>query len=136
MRVVGIDLGKARIGVAVAETEPFVVSPRPALAATGTLARDADAVSVLARREEAGTVVVGLPLEDGVEGRMARVMRLFGGLLTERGLVVAYADETLTSVAAQSSLSEAGLKGSQVRRAKDSEAACLILERWRNDLGA
>lgn len=130
MRVLAVDLGKARIGLAVGETDPFVVSPRPAMAATGTLARDADAVAGVAKKEEAQRVIVGLPLENGVEGRMARVMRTFGGLIEARGFAVEYADETLTSVAAGASLSEAGLKGSQVRRAKDSEAACLIFERW------
>ena len=85
MRVLGVDLGKVRIGLAVMDWESGVVTPRKALAGIGTLVKDADQVVEVAREEEAGMVVVGLPLENGEEGKMANVMRRFGAILGREG---------------------------------------------------
>ncbi|MDR3689965.1 MAG: Holliday junction resolvase RuvX [Fimbriimonas sp.] len=131
MRLIGIDFGFKRIGVAIAETEFGVVTPRPAVAASGTLKKDADAISAMARREEADAVVIGLPVETaGEEGRMARVCRTLGSHIAGNGLVVHFVDESMTSVQADDSLREEGLKASQRRKLRDGEAAALILERF------
>ena len=130
MRLLGIDFGFARIGAAVTDDAVGLPSALPALGASGKLRVDADAIAALARRQEAGKVVLGLPLEGGEEGRMARVMRQLGGHLEGAGLVVDYVDETLTSVEAEASLRGTDLKASQRKRARDGEAACLILERY------
>jgi len=133
MRLLGVDLGKVRIGVAVGETEPRVVTPRPTLAASGTLRRDADALAQLAKKEEAEAVVVGLPIGlDGQEDGMTKACRLLADLLRERGYAVHLVDETMSSVQAEASLLEAGLKASERRRKRDGEAASLILERFMN----
>lgn len=131
MRLLGVDLGKVRIGVAVMDDESWIVTPRKALQGIGTLTKDADQVLMLAKAEEAGMVVLGLPLENGEEGKMANVMRRFGAILEEQGMKVAYVDESLTSFEADSALLEAGVKASQRKKKIDSEAACRILERYR-----
>ena len=130
MRLLGIDFGFARIGVAVTDEAVGLPSALPALQASGKLKVDAGAIALLAKRQEVSKVVLGLPLEDGVEGKMARIMRQLGGHLEKDGLVVEYVDETLTSVEAEASLRETDMKASQRRKARDGEAACLILERY------
>lgn len=134
MRVLGIDFGQ-RIGTAIGETAHGVVTPRKAIASTGTLAKDALAVGELARKEEVELIVLGLPLSQGEETRMSRVCRQFGDKLTELGLSVRLVDESLTSREAEGAMLAAGLKGSQVKRALDSEAACRIVERYMEEHG-
>lgn len=128
MRVLGIDLGKRRIGVAVGESEVGVATPRPALTATGTLARDTDAVVRLAAAEGASVVVVGVPSSH--DSPMSRACARLAELLRERGLDARTVDETLTSVEAGDRLAQTGLKAAARRARIDSEAACLILERF------
>jgi putative holliday junction resolvase len=130
VRVLAVDLGAKRIGIAVGESGPGIVSSRPVIAAAGKLLVDAEAVAIAARREQAAAVVVGLPLEpDGAEGRMAQVCRRFAGMLEARGLRVALVDERLTSVEADAVMENSDLTAAQKRRRRDGEAACRILER-------
>ncbi len=130
MRLLGIDFGFARIGAAVTDDAVGLPSALPAFAASGKLKVDAEAIAVLAKRQEAEKIVLGLPLEEGVEGKMARVMRQLGGHLQATGLVVDYVDETLTSVEAEQGLRGTDMKASQRKKRRDGEAACLILERY------
>ncbi len=130
MRLLGIDFGFARIGAAVTDEAVGLPTALPALTASGKLKVDAVTIAQLAKRQEAEMVILGLPLEGGEEGKMARVMRQLGGHLTAAGLVVEYVDETLTSVEAEISLRGTDMKASQRRKARDGEAACLILERY------
>ncbi len=131
MRLLGIDFGFKRIGIAIAETEVGIVTPRPPMAASGTLKTDAAEIAKVAKREEAAAVVLGLPIEEsGEEGRMARICRTLGDHIVGNGVPVYFVDESMTSVQADSLLREDGLKASQRRKLKDGEAAALILERY------
>lgn len=125
-----MDFGKKRIGIAVADFPSGLPSSRPALAATGTLAKDAAALQRLAEREEATRIVIGLPLDAGGETRMSTVCRKLGDAVRALGFEVDFEDESLTSREAEGALLASGLKGSQVRRRLDGEAACRILERY------
>lgn len=132
MRLLGVDFGSKRIGIAVGDREHRVASPRPNLNTAGALDRDAESIAALARREEADAIVVGIPYEaDGVAGRMARVCESLATRIEQRGWTVYRVDESLTSVTAERSMAE--LKGSVRRKKKDAEAACLILERFFNE---
>jgi putative Holliday junction resolvase len=131
MRLLGVDFGFKRIGLAIAETEPSIITPRPAIGASGTLKTDALVLSEYAKREAVDAVVVGIPLEtDGVEGRMARICRTVAQNLRELGWTVHAVDESLSSVQADTGLREFGLKASQRRKLRDGEAARVILERF------
>jgi putative Holliday junction resolvase len=131
MRLLGVDLGRKRIGLAVMPLELGVASPRSNLEASGTLRKDAEAIFARARHEEADAIVVGLPLnDDGSESPGARISRMLGQHLTELGADVIYQDERMTSMEAESAMREAGLKMAAQRKAVDGEAACLILERY------
>lgn len=133
MRLLGIDFGFARIGIAFAETEFGIVTPRNAMNAAGALKKDAAAISALARKEEADRIVLGLPLEDGVEGKMARICRTLGEHLTALGENVSFVDESMTSNEADTFLKEEGLKASERKKRRDAESAGLILERYMHE---
>jgi putative Holliday junction resolvase len=127
LRVLGVDFGSKRIGIAVGESEFGIVSPRPNLLASGTLAKDAAAIAELARRETVEKVVVGIPVNPE-DPRMERVCGRLAEEIGKLGLVVETVDEAMTSVQAEARMGE--LKGSQVRKRKDGEAACQIVERY------
>lgn len=130
MRALAVDFGGKRIGVAVGESHPRVTSARQNIDASGTLARDAETIVALAKREEADLVVVGLPLDEQGETKMSRVCRKLGECIEQRGLAVRYIDESFTSASAELDMLDAGLKGSERRKRSDGEAACRILERF------
>ena len=130
MRALGIDFGRSRIGVAVGESANGVVSPRSTIAASGTLSKDAQAISKLAKDEQATTVVLGLPLDADGETKASKIVRRLGGEIASCGLDVEYVDESMTSQDAERDMAEAGLKGSGRRKRSDAEAACRILERF------
>ncbi len=130
-RLVAIDLGRARIGLAVGESNVRIVSPRSPLRPTGTLAKDADLISTFAKKEEAAKLIVGAPFgPDGGETPGSRAAKRLAELLGERGWDVEIVDETSTSAEAEEAMRDAGLKGSQRRKASDGEAACRIMERF------
>jgi len=132
VRVLAVDFGSKRIGVAVGDTELKLATPRPNISASGTLATDASAIVVEARASGAAAVVVGIP--GGYEdGRMERICRQLADRISDHGIPVYLIDESLTSVAAEASM--AHLKASRRRKLKDSEAACLILERFFHEAG-
>lgn len=129
MRVLAVDLGRKRIGLAVANTETRLPSPCRSLVASGSLARDAEAISRLAAEEAAALVVVGLPLNEQ-DPSMARICEKLADKLLDLGLQVRLVDESLTSVEAELQMSVAGLKASERNRKRDGEAACRILDRY------
>jgi len=129
MRVLGIDFGRVRIGIAVGETSAKVVSLRKPIQASGTLRKDADAIIATARAEEAEQLVMGIPL--GVEGsKHADICVRVAQLLRDSGWTVHEVDESLTSVQSNTELYEMGLKAAQRKKEVDSYAASLILERY------
>jgi putative Holliday junction resolvase len=133
VRLLGVDFGSKRIGIAVAEAEHGIITPRLPIAPTGTLRKDAAMLVALAKKEEAQAIVLGLPLEPGgVEGRMAKIARVLANEIETAGCHVELVDETLTSVEAESELAAGGLKASQRKKLRDGEAARLILERFLN----
>lgn len=130
MRVLGVDFGGARIGLAVMETSVGIATARPALASAGSLAKDAKGVAAAARKEGVDRVVLGVPLSEGEETRMSGVCRKLGALIEGEGVPVSYVDEALTSAEAEREMMAAGLKGSERRKRVDGEAAARILERY------
>ncbi len=131
MRLLGVDFGMVRIGLAIGESEHELATPRAPLSASGKLKTDAAAIAAVVKKEQVDTVVVGLPIEeDGVEGKMARITRLLAGHLQDLGLTVSLVDERMTSVEAETGLRQLHLKASERRKLRDGEAASLILERF------
>ncbi|MBX3117902.1 MAG: Holliday junction resolvase RuvX [Fimbriimonadaceae bacterium] len=130
MRVLGIDFGSKRIGIAIGESDHQVATARKPIEASGTLRKDAEAISQLARTEQVDRLILGIPLNPDGEDRMARVCGKLGEILRELGWTVETVDESFTSVLAESDLAELGLKASERRKQRDGEAAVRILERY------
>ncbi len=130
MRLLGVDFGGTRIGIAVVDSATKLPRALAPLASSGTLAKDAAAIRAVAAEQGADQIIVGLPLSQGEETRMSKVCRQLAVRIAELGSLVDLEDESLTSHEAETSLREAGLKGSVVKRKLDGEAACRILERY------
>lgn len=129
-RILAIDHGSRRIGIAIADTETRMAFARPALRRRGGES-DIIALAELARGEEAGLLVVGLPMNmDGSEGSQAAAARAFGTRLAALGLRVVYADERLSSWEAGVRLAEAGDRPTRRSGELDSAAARLILQQY------
>jgi len=133
-RVLGLDHGSRRIGVAVADTATGMAFARPAIRRRGT-ALDLDTITALVRDEEAELVVLGLPRNmDGSEGSQAAAARDFGEQLAAIGLQVAYVDERLTSWQAAEQLAAEGRRPRRGSGELDSAAARLILQEYLDGL--
>ena len=127
-RILCIDYGRARHGLAVSDPLGMAGHPLPALVRRDEVA-DTAALAALVEERDVRRLVVGLPLNmDGTEGEMATEVRAWAARLAAAlGLPVDYEDERLTSEEAEDVLREAGVKPSQRRGLRDSIAAAVIL---------
>lgn len=128
MRVLGLDLGQKRIGVAVSDEDASIAFPTGAIQSHGAK-RDLQAVLELIEERGIGRVVIGLPRHlDGREGPEARAARDFADALqAASGLPVETLDERWTTVEAERLLSAQGRKRKKQRAVVDSVAASIIL---------
>ena len=131
MRLAALDVGDARIGVAVCDELGLTVRGAGVVRRVGGQ-RDLDAVAALLGPLEPERVVVGLPLNmDGSEGPQAAKVRAFGQRLAAHlALPVEFWDERLTTVEAEQTLRDAGLSRARRRDLIDQEAAAVILESY------
>ena len=135
MRLIGVDFGGKRIGMATVDSDVRLPAPLNVIEASGTLAKDAAEIKLIVERENAGAVVLGLPLDLSGETKMSKICRMLGDRLTSLGLIVHYVDESMTSQLAEDIMAGSGLTAAQVRKRVDSEAACRILERFMEEHG-
>ena len=129
MRIMAIDYGDARTGIAVSDLTNTLTGD--AFVLTGHQPEViAEAVAGEARKRDVGTLVLGLPRNmDGTFGPRAEKCRTFAALLeTVTGLPVVLWDERRTTVDAHRILSANGKRTIRHRRTVDAVAASLILE--------
>ena len=129
MRLLALDVGDVRIGVALSDETGSLASGLVTLRAVGPR-KDTQAVAALVREHAAAGIVVGLPLRlDGSPGPQAEKVLAFVERLRRAVRVpVVTRDERLTSVAADERLAEAGVKRRDRRARIDQAAAALILQ--------
>ena len=127
-RLLGLDPGQRRIGVALSDPRGVIASPHSVIDQ-----RRHDPLVVIAelcREQEVATIVVGLPISlSGVEGLAAEAARSFGDQVakaTGRNLV--YCDERFTSVQAERVLLKADVPRSKRREVRDKVAAAVMLQ--------
>lgn len=132
MRVLGVDLGAKRIGLALSDRTGTIATPLSVLARSGSVQRDHTAIKALAIENEVTTIVVGLPLNmNGTMGPAAQAaMREAEALGTVVGMPVVTFDERRTSVTANQALIEGGLDGRSRRKVVDKVAAAVMLQHW------
>jgi putative Holliday junction resolvase len=134
-RVVALDLGARRIGVAYCDSRRTLASPWGNVERKGDPVGDQAAVVEAINEIGATTVVVGLPLSlSGASGPAAqaaqREVDSLRQALEPSGITVETADERFTTVEAQRSLTAAGRKKGKARSVIDSAAAMVLLQAW------
>ena len=132
MRVLGIDLGSKRVGVAVSDRSGLIATPLCVIERGVSQRIDHQEIARIVREEEAVAVVVGLPLNmDGTAGKAAdAAQREVERMATVVGVPVHVHDERLTTVEADRVLMEQKMKAQARRRVVDKVAAAVILQSW------
>ncbi len=130
-RVLGIDLGSRRIGVAVSDGLGLTAQPRATLPRHGGM-RDMDAIARVVKEADADRIVLGLPLDcEGKEGPAALRARAFADKLRATlKLPVELCDESFSTVEAEDVLIAADLSRARRKQVVDKLAAAIILQRW------
>lgn len=131
MKIMGIDLGDARTGVAISDLLCTIVGSATVVPSRNREKLIADIVR-LAKENQVGQIVVGLPRNmDGSEGFKAQACRAFADELREAtGLPVDMMDERLTTVQSHNILSQHNYHGQKRKNTVDAVAASLILESY------
>jgi putative Holliday junction resolvase len=129
MRVLGVDLGSVRVGIALSDPSGTLASPVTVLRRTPDLH---DRLCALVLEHDVGGVVIGLPRSlDGRERQAARAVRAEVARLEPRLAVpVHLQDERLSTVAAHAGLAAAGRTARQRRGTVDASAAAVLLQSW------
>jgi len=131
MRVMALDLGEKRIGIAVSDPAGIIAHPLDILP-THEVMDNAPAFSRLLEDYEIELLVVGLPVSlDGLEqAQAARIRSQAAHLETLYGLPLEFADERLSSSEAKRVLRQLGYSEKDMRGKTDKIAASIVLQTW------
>lgn len=131
-RVLAIDLGERRVGLALAEPGRMLVEGLPTVDRKTLKGKLVDEIGRITAQRQVDRVVLGIPFSmDGSEGPAARLAREFEAELTAAlDLPVEEWDERLTSEAARTRLREIGYSEREMRSRLDQLSAVLMLEGW------
>ncbi len=131
MKIMAVDYGDARTGLAACDRTEFLASPLGVLEEK-SMARTAEKIVRVSREQDAGMIVIGLPKNmDGSEGPRAQKSRRLAALVRDAVSVpVELWDERRTTVTAAGILSENGTYGKKRRQTIDAVAAVVILESY------
>ena len=129
MKVMGIDYGDARTGIAVSDLMCSIVGSTTVIHSKGRN-NTVEEICRLIKEHDVGELVMGLPKNmDGTEGPRAELCREFGVILQEAsGLEVHFWDERRTTVEAHNILNQHNYHGKKRKNTVDAVAAALILE--------
>jgi putative Holliday junction resolvase len=127
-RIMGVDWGLSRIGVAVSDPSRDFVFVRPVMNIARGANNHADIVVKVADAESVGGIVVGLPIRnDGSESETTQMVRDFvNKLAAKTDLPICMIEENLTSIVAQESMGRVRVR--DIKQKLDSESARVILE--------
>ncbi len=131
MRVLALDVGEKRIGVAVSDSLG-VIATSLTVVHRKSIATDLRVLAALAHQEAVGLVVVGMPFSlSGAEGPQARrVMQFVRALEGVLPAPVQLWDERYTTVEAERLLRERGVKPGKLRERVDAVAAAVLLQEY------
>jgi putative Holliday junction resolvase len=132
MRLLALDVGDVRIGVAVCDPLEFASYPLTTVTRVGSLKRDVCAIAGLVAEQEVDAVIVGLPLSlNGEVGPQAQKVQGFArALANSLAVPIAFWDESLSSVEAEERLIALGISREKRRTRIDQTAAAVILESY------
>ena len=129
-RIVALDVGDRRIGIAV--SDPLGVTAQPIETYTRIgYGPDSRHIAEIARRYETDRILCGLPRNmDGTQGFQVEKVKEFAAKLEELGLVVEYYDERMTTMLAENALLEANMRREDRKKKVDMVAAVVILQSY------
>ena len=129
-RIVCLDIGDVRIGVAVSDPTGTIASPVEVIKRIGW-GPDTRKIREICDRYGTNRVLSGLPLNmDGTEGFQTEKLRAVCAQLEKAGLSVIFQDERLSTVSAEDVLIEGGVSRSGRKQVVDKVAASVILQQW------
>lgn len=130
-RIMGLDVGDKRIGVAISDPLGITAAGLEAIERKN-MRQDVLTVSEMARRHGAVEIVVGLPKNmDGTLGEQAHKVQAFARKLARvTGLPIIYEDERLTTISAIRTLTLQGVKTGQKKDLVDRQSAAIILQKF------
>jgi putative holliday junction resolvase len=130
-RILAIDPGTVRLGLAVTDSERRIASPLTTYTRRD-LKQDAQYLKKVIEEEEIGVIVIGLPVRaDGFEGEQAKAARAFGAWLHElTGVPCLFHDERFTSSVADDLMNDAGLSKQKRKERRDRVAAQILLQAY------
>ena len=134
-RILALDVGGKRIGVAMSDPDRLIASGQPTI--TGKSQQQVfEHIRKLVHDYEVGEIVIGMPLTlRGEVGPQAEIVQAFSkGLAKFVSVPINHYDERLTSIAAERSLEEMGMKKHKRRDHVDELAAVLILQAYMDSL--
>lgn len=130
-RILGVDFGDTRTGLAVSDISRFLASGI-GYVSPGGIEKTAQKVAEVALEQKASAIVVGLPKNmDGSEGFRAERCREFAYLLSQKlegAIPIAMMDERLTTMSAARYLNETGTRGAKRKGVVDTLSAQIILQ--------
>jgi putative Holliday junction resolvase len=132
VRVLAIDLGTRRIGIALSDGSGTLASPLCVLQRTGDRAGEHRTIEAIVQEHEVARVLVGLPTSlSGEEGPAARTARAeIAELAAAVSVPVEPVDERFTTVEAHNRLAAAGRTSRERRGMVDAAAAAVLLQAW------
>lgn len=138
MRVLALDIGEKRIGVAVSDPSQRVATPLAVLDARAVLGDGVGLKRLLEDYDDVAEIVVGLPRSmDGSEGpQAARVRAAAERIRTVTGLNIRFVDERLSSAEAERRMAEGGADSRARRGSVDMVAAAILLQAYLDGLRA
>ena len=129
-RIVCLDIGDVRIGVAVSDPTGTIATPVEIIRRVGW-GPDTKRIKSICDRYGTDLILSGLPLNmDGTEGFQAKKVRDLCAQLEKAGLSVMFQDERLSTVSAEEVLIEGGVSRSGRKQVVDKVAASVILQQW------
>ncbi len=136
-RLLGLDIGEKRIGVAISDELGMIASPLVTINATGDVVGE---MQSLIAKYDIPRIIVGLPVGlSGREGPQAKKVRgIADALASDLGVEIVYSDERLSSTVAEAALISQGTRRDKRKQQIDSMAAAVILQgyldnqRWKS----
>ncbi len=130
-RIIGLDIGDARIGVAISDPLGTTAAGIEAIQRVN-LAEDLEAVKQIAERHGAVEIVLGFPQSfDGSDSSPVEKIRAFGRKLAQvTGLPIVYEDERLTTISTIRTLTVQGFQANKGKELDDMQAAAIILQKF------
>lgn len=129
-RIVALDVGDRRIGIAVSDLLGITAQPLETYTRVG-YGPDTRHIVAICRQYETDQILCGLPRNmDGTQGFQADKVREFAKKLEEQGMVVAYYDERMTTMLAEGALIEANMRREDRKKKVDMVAAVVILQSY------